>query len=307
MSAVMQEPVEQVEVPVTQTITLPVNDSLMAGLRPAGAAAEARVWEVDNPAMAQLASDQRTTWAKRIDALKVMRKDFVEPAQTILERAKKWFNPPIEDLEAGREILGTKLLAFDQTEKSRLAREQAERDALARKLRQEAEAKAAAERARAEEQAREARRKAAEAEQARLKAEADGNARGVAAAAAARAKAEEAERAAIENGEAKAQAAQLEAAAQVAAAPPVAEPVKIAGQATKTVYEAALKDDVTVDQAKLLIVEAIAAGRHDLLAHLNLDVAPRGSLNKMAAALKGSFNVPGFVARAVTSIAGARK
>jgi len=303
MSAVLQERPEQAETPTTQTIVLPVNEQLMAGLRPAGAVVEAQAWEITDAEMAQLASAQRTTWAKRIDAIKAMRKDFVEPAQTILERAKKWFNPPIEDLEAGREILGAKLLAFDQAEKAGLAREQAERDAAARKLRQEAEAKAAAERARAEEQAREARRKEQEAQEAQRKALAEGNARAAAAAAAEAAKQAERAQAAVENGEAKAQAAQLEAAATIAAAP-VSEVVKVVGQSVKDNWVAELRPGLTEDDAKAEIVVAAARDRPELLGLLKLDT---GAVSKMAKALKTSMRVPGFVAVNRQQIAGSRK
>lgn len=310
MSAVLERTVEETEVPTTQTIVLPVKDSLMAGVRPAGAVALATEFTIDCPEMAQMASDQCRSWAQRIDQLSAMEKDFLAPAKKALEDLKgvvaKWLLPARTDLEQGRKVLLAKGLAWTEQEKARLAREQAERDALARRLRQEAEAKAAAERARAEAQAQEARRKEQEAREAHAKALAEGNARAAAAAAAAQAKAAEQAQAAVENGEAKAQAVQLEAAAQVQAAP-VAEPVKIAGQSTKTVWEAELKPGVTIDQAKLLIVEAIAGGRHDLLALLDLDTAPRGALNKLAAALKGSMSVPGFVAKATTSIAGSRK
>ncbi len=75
----------------------------------------------------------------------------------------KWLLPARNDLEQGREILGRKALAWNEQEKARLAREQAERDALARRLRQEAEAKAAAEQAKAQAIAAEKRRKEQEA------------------------------------------------------------------------------------------------------------------------------------------------
>lgn len=306
MSAVLQERQEQVETPTTQTIVLPVSEQLMAGIRSAGAVVEAQAWEITDAQMAQLAAVQRTTWAKRIDAIKSMRKDFVEPAQLILERAKKWFLPPIEDLEAGREILGAKLLTWDQQEKARLAREQAERAAAARRLRQEAEAKAAAERARAEEQAREARRKEQEAQEAQRKALAEGNARAAAAAAAEAAKQAEKAQAAVENGEAKAQAAQLEAAAHVAAAP-VAEPVKIVGQSVKDNWVRELVPGLTEEDAKAMIAAAATRGaelRPELLGLLKLDTS---AIDKMAKALKGSMRVPGFVAVNRPQIAGSRK
>ena len=78
----------------------------------------------------------------------------------------------------------------------------------------------------------------------------------------------------LENGNAKAQEVQLQAAAQVQAAP-VVDPCRIKGQSTKTAWQAELKPGVTIDQAKLLICEAIVNNkRHDLLALLDLDTAP---------------------------------
>ena len=324
MSAVLQEPIEQAEAPTTQTIVLPVSESLMAGVKPVGAVAEAKIWEVDNPAMAQLAADQRKAWAKRADQIAEMGEGFVAPARDALKRVRdnfnKWLKPAIDDLNGGREILGQKLLAFDQAEKARLEHEKAEREALARRLRQEAEAKAAAERARAEEQAREASRKEQEAREAHAKALADGNARQAAALAAEAAKQAEKAAAAVENGEARAQAVQLEAAAQVQAAP-VAAVVKIAGQSTKIAWIAELKPGITIDQAKDMIVLAragveiidgkpvfdAAKMRPDLLALLDLDTAARGSLNKLASAQQKVMSVPGFIAKEVQSIAGSRK
>ena len=302
MSAVLERTEVLIDTPESLQVALPVTGELMQKIKLPGAVLVAEAYEIDSSDMAQLAANERTGWAKRIDDLKAMQRDFVEPARLILERAKKWWNPPIADLEAGREILGKKLLEWDQKEKARIIAENTAREAIARKLRQEAEAKAAAERARAEEQAREARRKAEEAERERLRAEAEGNARAAAAAAAARAKAEEAERAAIENGEARAQEAQLQAAAQVAAAP-VAEPVKISGQALRDNWIAELLPGITEDQARALIV-AEAANRPELLGVLKLDT---GAVNKMAKALKGAMRVPGFAAQNRPLLAGARK
>ena len=304
MSAVLQE--RPVETPTTQTIVLPVGEKLMAGVRPAGAVIEAQAWEITDADMAQLAANQRTEWAKRADQISEMGEEFVKPARDALASVRatfnKWLKPAIDDLNAGREILGAKLLAWDQAEKARLAREQAEREALARRLRQEAEAKAAAERARAEEQAREARRKEQEAQEAQRKALAEGNARAAAAAAAEAAKQAEKAAAAVENGNAKAQEAQLAAAAQVQAAP-VAAPVRVAGQSVKDNWIAEMNTGLTEDQAKALIV-AEAATRPELLGLLELDT---GAINKMAKALKGAMRVPGFTAANRPLLAGSRK
>ena len=308
MSAVLQEPItEATKMPVTVELS---PEALREISATASALAVAQSYEVDCVEMAQALADERRAWAAKIDLLTKFEDGALAPAKKALVEMKAWvanqFGTKRADYTAARDLAGQKLLAWDQQEKSRLAREQAERDTVARQLRQAADIKAAAERARSEEQAREARRKEQEAREAQAKALAEGNARAAAAAAAEAAKQAEKAAAAVENGEAKAQAVQLEAAAHVQAAP-VATVVKIAGQSSREAWVAELKSGVNIDQAKLMIVEAIAGGRHDLLALLELNTAPRGPLNKLAAALKGSMNVPGFVARVVTSIAGSRK
>lgn len=314
MSAVLSQPIRQE--PIVEPadneevhVAVKITPEMRRVVSNIGALALAQTYEIDCPEIAQSLADERRGWAKSIDMIDAMKKDVLAPlkqaAKDTEARLDAWLGAKRADLQGARELAGQKLLAWDQAEKARLAREQAERDAVARQLRQAADIKAAAERARAEQQAKEARRKEQEAQEAQRKALAEGNARAAAAAAAEAAKQAEKAAAAVENGEAKAQQVTLEAAAQVQTT--VAEVAQIKGQSVKVVYEAALKDGVTLDQAKLLICEAIVAGRHDLLAHLNLDMAPRGSLNKMASALKTAFNVPGFVARAVQSLAGSRK
>lgn len=310
MSAVLEE-VQAAEVPHALSVTIPVKDSMTAGIKTVGAVVEAAEWVIDSPAMAQLAAEQRTAWAKRIDQVKEMQADFMEPAKTFMASVKascqRWFGPALQDMESGREILGQKLLAWDQQEKARIEAERRRLEDEARKVRQEAEAKAAAERARAEEQAREARRKEAEAQEAQRKAIAEGNARAAAAAAAEAAKQAEKAVAVVETAEAKAQQVELTAAAQVCAAPtPVA--VKIAGSSVKENWCAVLADGFTEEKALAAIVQAIVTeNRVDLLALLKLDTAPRGALNKLAAAQKKVMRVPGYVARDVPTLAGSRK
>ena len=306
MSAVLQQPEVNEELHVAVRMTPEVQREVAA----TGALAVAQAYDVDCAEMAQSLADDRRAWAKRIDRLEAMKKDLIAPAKEALEKMRerlaRWFDAPLQDLTAARDLAGQKLLTWETAERERVAREKAVAEAEARRIRQEVEAKAAAERARAEEIAREARRKAEEAEAARRKAEAEGNARAAAAAAAAAARAQEQARAAIETGEARAQELQMRAAATATA--PVSEPVKIDGQSVKDNWVAELRPGVTIDQAKELIVAAIPTqGRRDLLAHIHLDTAPRGSLNKLAAALKGAMDVPGFVAVNRQQLAGARK
>jgi len=295
------------ELPKSLTVDLPVTGELVTTIRPAGAVAEAQEWVIDSADMAQLASNQRTAWASRIDQIKTIRADFLEPAKKIIEAATKWFNPPIEDLEAGRKILGDKLLEWDRAEKARVAEAQRAAEEQARKLRQEAEAKAAQERAKAEAAAKAAREKEEAAREAQRKAEAEGNAAAAKKAAEAAAKASAAAAAALENGEAAAQAAQASAAAQ-AASVVVPEVTKIAGSSVKSNWVAVLKDGMTEDDALLLICHAIVLEeRSDLLPLLKIDTSARGPLNKLAAALKGAMRVPGYEARDMPTLSGARK
>jgi len=323
MSAVLQDRITETdseELRATMQLTPDAKRELAAN----NALTLAKSYEVDCAEQAQALANDRTVWAKEIDRIKTMQAEALAPAKKMLEDMKgwaaKWFGPALADREAARELAGQKLLVWDQAEKARLAREAAEHEALARRLRQEADSKAAAERARAEEVGRVARQAAAAAEEvkrrAQQEAEAARQAGGRKAAAIAERVAKEAAaevarqtekaQAAVENGEAKAQQAQLEAAAQVQAAP-VAEVVKISGQSLKDQWGPELKPGMDIEQAKFLICEAIVAGRKDLLAHMNLDMAPRGSMFKMAAALKGAFNVPGFIAVNKPQIAGSRK
>ena len=294
------------EVPKTLAVSLPVTGELMSGIRLIGAGTEAEAWSIESNDLAQLAAEQRTVWARRIDQIKAMRQDFLKPAKDIVAAAEKWFNPPISDLEAGRDILGKKLLTWDQAEKARIDAEKAAIEAENRRIRQEAEAKAAAERAKADEIARELQRKVREAQEAQQRAIAEGNAKAAAKAAQEAARASEQAKAALEDGAAKAAQTELAAAAQVSAAV-VPEAVKIAGSSVKDNWQAALAPGFTEDKALLEICKAIAAGRAELLPLVKVDTAARGPLNKLASALKGAMNVPGYVTVNQQTLAGARK
>ncbi len=119
------------------------------------------------------------------------------------------------------------------------------------------------------------------------------------------AKMKEKAQAAIENGEAKAQTAVLEAAAVQT---PVSEVQKVSGQAIKETWLAVLMPGITEEAALSMIVNAIVTEkRSDLLALLKIDTAPRGALNKLAAALKEAMRVPGYAAQAQHTLSGSRK
>ena len=127
MSAVIENP----ELPATLSVELSVTQDLTTKIAPSGALALADVWDVDSSEMAQAASNQRTEWARQIDEIKNARADFLGPAKKIMEAAAKWFNPAINDREAGRDLLGKKLLEWDKKEKARIAKEREDREAAA--------------------------------------------------------------------------------------------------------------------------------------------------------------------------------
>lgn len=302
MSAVLKETIPE-SLSVNLVMTPDIRTQLTEGQSAESKAlADAQAFEIDCNEVAEIESADCKALAAGIDKLKALRTDFVKPAKDIIESANNLFNPAIEGMTRAREIKLGRIKVWMQKEQARIAQENAEREAQARKARQEAEQKAAAERARAEQQAAEQRRIAQEAETKRLEAEAAGNARAAAAAAAEAAKANEKAQAVIETGEAKAVQAQLEAASQPVAAAPV-KAVAPAGVTMKDNWVAKLKPNVTEDQAKALIAAA-SVERPDLLALLKVDTS---AIGKLAKALKGSMNVPGYAAVNEQTMAGSRK
>lgn len=267
-----------------------------------GAVAVAEAYEIDSHDMAVMVNDELKSTKASIKKLEELRENFIAPALQIVANAKALFDSPIKALTQAEGIYKGKLVAWQTAEQRRIAAEQAAAAEAARKLRQEAEQKAAAERARAQQQAEEARRREQEADQARRKAEAEGNARAAAAAAAEAAKQAQHAAALVENGEAKAQRAQLEAAAAPAPAPVQAAPAKLAGFSTKTNWSAAFAKDTTEADA-IKLIAAILPSRPDLLGLLKLDMT---AANRMAKALKGHFTVPGMMAIEET-VAASRK
>lgn len=294
MSAVLNDVEPQLS--VSLHMTQDTRASLLSGER---ALSIAQSFEIDSTEMAQAATSERNSMAKRIDQIKALRKEFIEPAQKIMDNANALFNPAIKSLEDGRKLLADGLLEWQRKEQARVDLENARIAAEARKLRQEAEQKAAAEHARAEEQAREARRQADEAEARRKQAEAEGNTRAAAAAAAEAAKASERAAAAQENGAAK--AAQAHAVAVAVEAVPMATVGKLSGMRSKWV--AKLNKNETEESAKALIILA-AADNPMLMGLLDVNMS---ALNKMAGALKTAMQVPGFTAVDEPIIAGSRK
>lgn len=278
--------------PIALTVTL--DEARQQQLAAANAVvADAEALVVDGPEMAEYANTTLRELKARKERVEAMHEDICGPIRLALANARKWFTPSIDAFDRAEKIVKAKLGAWTQ-EQQRIA-EEARRKAAeeARKAREEADRKAAAERARAEQAAAEARKKAEAAEAARLKAEAEGNARAAREAAASKAKAEEEERQRLAAGERKAQ--ELELAAAAAAPTAVVEAPKApAGFSMRKNWIAELAPDTSEDDAKLAIVRAIAGGRNDLLALLELDMK---SATKLAKALETKFNVPGLKAR----------
>ncbi len=95
-----------------------------------------------------------------------------------------------------------------------------------------------------------------------------------------------------EKGEAKANETVMVAAA---AAPTTVVPAetKVEGFTVRDNWKAELAQGMDDGKAVLLIAQAIAAGRSELVPMLKLDLS---SADKLAKALKTAFNVPGLVA-----------
>jgi membrane protein involved in colicin uptake len=272
------------------SVSLTLTPELVGNLsREAGALEIAQAYVIDSPEMAAEANKELQDVKRRLKAVDEWRERFLAPVRQLTATANEFFNPARKALQEAEMHLKGALIDWTSKEEERVAAERRKAEEIARRLRAEAEARAAAERARAEQEAAEKRRQAAEAEERRRKAEAEGNAKAAATAAAESARREEEARAKIEAGEARAQQAQMAAAAAPVAE--VAAPAKLAGFTPRDNWVAEFT--TTEDEAKALIVNAIAVGRADLLGLLIVDAKAAGRLAK---ALKKNFNVPGMLA-----------
>jgi hypothetical protein len=251
-----------------------------------GAVELANAFEIDCQDVALAAQEQRISFKKINAVLESKYKGYVKPAQDIIAQARLDWKPAIEANEAAYKILGDKLLTYQAEEERRAAEARREAEEAQRKARQEAEAKAAAERAKADEQARELRRKAQEAEEAQRKAIAEGNAKAAAKAAADAAKAAEQANAVVENAEAKATEAVLEAAAMPAAQ--VEAPAKLAGFSSRKNWGAELS---STEEAAVKAIAATLEAHPERIALLSLNMK---AANAMAKALESNFNIPGL-------------
>ena len=146
MSAVLDQPKEAANEPTGEVhVAVTITPEMRRVVTTMGAFDLARSYEVDCPEIAQSLADERKGWAKAIDMIDAMKKDVLAPLKKAVkdteERLDAWLGAKRADLQDARELAGQKLLTWDAQEKARLAREQAERDALARKVRQEADAR----------------------------------------------------------------------------------------------------------------------------------------------------------------------
>lgn len=280
--------------PLPLQVTLQLDESMRQHLAEAhGVVALAESYVVDSAPMAAAANTELRGIKLRRGRIEAMKKDFVRPAKDIIANAEKWFAPSLEAHDKAEAIIKGKLADFTRKEAERVAAERRAQEEAERRAREEADRKAAAERARAEAAAAEARRKAAEAAERERRAREEGNARAAAAAAAKRAQLEEEERQRLAEGERKAAEAQLAAAAAAQNTAPVREAEKVEGFSMRDNWIAELAPGKTEDEAKALVVRAVAGGRDDLLSLLKLDLSAAA---KLAKALKKNFNVPGLQA-----------
>ena len=291
-------------------------------------------WVIDDPDTADAVAGEANRAKSMVKVLDGKYKEFIVPAQMIIEAAKNLFKPAIDDLEAAVACYNGKLLGWRTQEQKRVAAENAAKEELARKLRAEAEARAKAELARAAEITRQKEELARREAEARQKAENE-----VRAAAAARQKAidEGDKQAAQESARREAEArkeAQARAAAEAKATeqarsaeadfflergvvPGQAQQLTLGAEAQATSQPAAEMREVvgttfrskwiaiqTVDdhEAKKAICAA-ASARPEMLAYLKLDLV---AINRTATAQKQLFNVPGFKAEIQQSAAKAK-
>lgn len=252
--------------------------------------------------MAQLAKanlDKVITFKK---FLKSEKQDYVRPAKEIIAKAEAVYDVHIDAAERAEAIYRQRLGAFQVAEQRRIEDLRKKQQEEERLIREEADRVAAAARARAQQAADEARRKAEKEAELQRKAEAEGNQRAAREAAARRAKLEEEERQRREDGERKAQAVQMEAAARQTTTV-VPEAAKVEGLGSRENWCAELTA-ASPEAALQLIAEAICGirvandqpiltslCRSDLIALIEFD---ESAGNRLAKALRGNFNVPGY-------------
>lgn len=273
----------------------------------------------------QAAADDLTDLRQRWKEIEAQRVHLKEPYLEGGRRIDAFFKVPLDRLAEAANLVKDRMLVFQRAEdervererQERLRREREEREALERQQREAAErerlAREEADRVAREAQERadaERREREAEAEAARQAGDPEAAAAAEAAALAAQQEADRQELEARERADAEAAAAQQQAADAQAAlelaevAPPmpaVQSGAKAAGVATRKSWKVK-----SIDKAALVLAaaKAIETGDQDkadqLMAYLVVDET---ALNRVAGALKGSARVPGVVFGEVASLA----
>lgn len=309
-----------IETPENLSLTLAVPPVLnVKVLEGSSLLAEANEFVIDCKEMADIAAANMKTCRSMYEGIDVMRKEFLEPAALLVERAKKWFLPPINAAKEAEQVYKTKLIAYRKEVDEREAAERRQRDEDARRARQEADRKAAEIKAKADEEARQKREQALReararedaerrereaAEQARRAKEAGDreaqrkaeeerrNAEAEARSAALKeAKATEESLAVQENAEAKVNDLHMHAAAVATA--PVATVTKVAGFSMRKNWKVRFARGYADENAVIRAIAAELPTRPDLVGLLKLDMS---AANKLAKALEGATSLPGLEA-----------
>lgn len=247
---------------------------------------------IDSPQLAEEANKFLRETKEGAEKAQKMLDLILAPFERAVKEVRGKFKPAIDDRAAAEKIIKTKLLAWGQLcaerQREELRRQAEER----RKADAEAAEKSAAERARAEERARALKAQADEEVRKRDEALVAGNARAAATASANAAALTERSASVAQAGEMKAQELVL-AAAAVPARTSVAVKAP-AGTSMRKNWQAELAADTSEDRAKAMLGNAIAEGRLELWAFLDLNWS---ALHKAAKSYENNFKVPGFIAR----------
>lgn len=225
---------------------------------------------IDSADMYNAAADQVKLVKTLYKAIDSKRKELTAPLDTLKKQWMDFFRPALDSLEQAEKILKNAMLAYDRKKEDerkdaeKKAREAAEAERI--RLRKIAEEKEKAERAAREEMARK-EREAQNARNAKERAELLAQA--------------EVMRAAAEAADLEAAAAEI-AATMVPTPVVIAQPVKVAGVSTRSVWTAEVYDLPA-------LIAAVAAGAAPPAALLpDMKV-----LNKMAVALHDALSIPG--------------
>ncbi len=284
-------------------VSVPITAEIQTALSRMGALAQMQGMEIDSSEAATMVSDAVRKVKERQAKVKAMSDHIINPFKAAIDNVRALFTPMMADLVAAEEH-GKKLLTdWQETERKRVAEENARQAQIQREAQQRADADAARIREEAKAKAEEQERQAAEQRAAAQRAIDEGNAKAAATAKAAAAKLEEQAKSTVANADIRADAKQTAAAAIPATI--VAAPEPISGFGTRDNWIAEISElDETVSILRIIDAVAgvcrdknglkqLAADRPELIALLKIDMP---AANKMAKALKKNFNVPGLKA-----------